>query len=633
MRTITFAAALLATPLMADSFGLGFSGYSLTPVFQNKVDSPSSPFIPVSYGGISARPGEPDQLIVGGGGEGSGAAFFKVGVMRDVGGHISGLNGSKSVYATAPKLAGGAAFGPSFNAGEVFFYSIASGSGGVDVGMIRWGSSSTGKTINIVPETPGGLGFVPPGFRGFPQMKILTASGRFYSVKLQADAEGTYDLAGAELSATLPVGSVQSFVYIKAGSPGFAADSMLVAEYATGNIAAYEIDGTGTPRPATRRTFFSGASLSHPEGMTIDPLTADLLITTYSSSTSGIYRISGFIPPAAIPVTGCQSITAPGNYQLTQNIGPANGVPCIQIHDTSNVHLACGGHTLTGYITVANTTDFSIRDCVLPSHSAPGVLDESRPIHLTIANSSNGLISHNQIGTQRSQWFFVRFNNVQGLNVVDNQIYAFFSLDGATGTAVRFNRSATPSTYIGGDLIAFASGANNVIDTNRIDGVNIESEGQTIAIGLQHETNDTVSNNETFCAPFCIYLVDVAGSKVNANRTRGGFAAWEGHRVTDVVWSNNTAENVYSTFYLTEALRNTLYRNTTSDTGATAYVTSVVTPAGQNLIKENYFGHAEQAPFHGNPDFGTLPVPPGAIIDGGGNTCRPAPGLYPLVCR
>ena len=629
MRPILLAVALTAIPLLADSFGTAFPGYSITPVFQNKVDSPGLPFIPLSYGGLSARPGEPNQLIIGGTAEGSGAAFYSVGLTRDVGSHIAGLSGVKSLHATAPKLAGGAAFGPSFNAGEVFFYTIGSGSGGVDVGMIRWGHNAPDKTAGIVPETPGGLGFVPPGFGGFQRMKVLSSSGKFYSVTLQADAEGTYDLAGAELTATLPVANVQSFVYVKAGSPGFAADSLLVAEHAAGSIAAYEIDAHGNPRPATRRVFFSGPPFSRPEGMMIDPVTGDLLVSTFSSSTSGIYRISGFTLAAPIPVTGCQSITTPGQYRLTQDIGPATGIPCIQIRDTSNVHLSCAAHSVTGYITVANTNDFSIRDCVLPSNPLPGNSN-----YLVVSNSRNGLISHNTIGTIRNHPYYVRTSSSQQLNIVDNQIYAYLNMQGTATTAVRFNRVANPFSQGPGQQINSEDGANNVFDANFIHGEILAGEGDLIGIELRQETGDIVSNNDIICASYCSLLVDISGAKVNANRTRGGSWAWSGTRVTDVVWSNNVVESPFNrSFLLEQALRNKLERNTASGPGAQASIRSVVTPAGQNFIRENVFGHTAENPLRGNPDFGTLPVPAGAIIDGGGNICLAAPGPYPLACK
>lgn len=297
---LSVAVALSANSAFADTFGSGFTGYTQATVFsQPKSELPP---IPLSYGGIAINPSLPNTLVIGGGVGAAGGAFYAVAVNRDPATQrITGIKTPVTLFASATDLAGGALFYPENSATPVLFYSIFSGSSGVDIGMIKAGSSTTNKVVNIVPETPGGVMFVPQGFSGAGQLKILTYSGKFYSVTIAPDANGTYNLSSPVLSALLPPqpsANVEGMVYLKAGSPGFTVDTLLVAETRAGIIAAYSVDANGNPIAATRRVFLSGPPFQAPEGLCFDPVTGDLLVTTAASSSSAIYRISGFAPPS-----------------------------------------------------------------------------------------------------------------------------------------------------------------------------------------------------------------------------------------------------------------------------------------------------------------------------------------------
>ncbi|HYI96638.1 MAG TPA: hypothetical protein VEX68_24060 [Bryobacteraceae bacterium] len=182
------------TSLWADTFGQGFSGYTVTVLPQ--------PQVPVSFGALTMNPGSDDELILGAGSGGSSATFYRLVVQRDSSGHIIGFNGPPAIFATAPKLDSGAAFGPQ----GYFAYTIESGSGGVDIGSMAPGSLVTTRTANVVAETPGSLNFVPPHFPGAGQLKILTNSGKFYSLDHGLDGSWNHcgkchvagDLAGGQ---------------------------------------------------------------------------------------------------------------------------------------------------------------------------------------------------------------------------------------------------------------------------------------------------------------------------------------------------------------------------------------------------------------------------------------------------
>lgn len=628
-----------AVSLLADSFGPGFAGYTIAPVFQNNVNSPGLPLIPVSYGGITLDPGNANRLIIGGNSEGSGAAFYSVGVTRDWAGHIQGLAGNPALFAAAPKAAAGAVFGPSFNPGEVFFYSIASGSGGVDVGMIRWGSAGPGRTVNLVPETPGGVNFAPLGVKGFGMdggLKILTISGQFYSARFIGEPTGTYDFVDVKLRATLPVADAQGFAYVKGGAPGFPLDTLLVAEHRAGAIAAYDVDAKGDPLASTRRTFFAGPPFARPEGLFVDPQTGDLLVSTHGSSTSGIYRISGFTLPPSLPISSCQTITAPGFYHLTANLkGPLFG-DCLKIQNLSDVHLDCRGYTVQAWgnppIQIDNVNGFSVRNCSLALEAPPGG-------YLYALNSRNGLFSGNTILEQippseypLSPYGMVRFDQARGMNIVNNRSHVVLHLSGNVSSFVRYNRCTAPKDYA---CIIAGQGSFNTIDSND---VNATAAALSIDPGLwiSEERNAIISNNSVRTPGRGIEVAGLIDSHINANTIRVPYIAFHAlWGLTNVTWSNNRAVSTRTgtgpdagvAFVGTELQRNTFLGNTIADVENRSRFS--LAPTTNNVFTQNDFGHTVPA-----PDFSVGgPLAPSAVIDGGGNRCLTPPGLYPLICH
>jgi hypothetical protein len=626
----------LSCLLSADSFGPTFAGYTVAPVFENRVNSPGLPLIPVSYGGISLNPANSNQLIVGGTAEGSGAAFYSIGVSRDGAGHILGLTGSPVLVAAAPKLAAGAVFGPSFNSGEVFFYSIASGSGGVDVGMIRWGGTGPGRTVNLVPETPGGLNFVPLGMNGFGidgGLKILTINGKFYSASYTGEPTGTYDFPEVKLRATLPVPDVQGFTYVRGGAPGFPVDTLLVAEYRAGAIAAYDVDSKGDPLPATRRTFFTGPPFARPEGLFVDPETGDLLISTHSSSTSGIYRISGFTRPPSTPITSCGSIVAPGFYHLTGELKAPLYGGCLKIESSSNVHLDCRGYTVQAWgipIEIDNVNGFSVRNCKLVLDAPPGT-------YLFAVNSRNGLFSGNTIEEQipPSEYTFppyglVRFWKAQGINVVNNRSHVVLHLPENTNSYVRYNRCTAPRDYA---CIIIGEGTSNTIDSNDVDsaGTGVLDPG----IRDYGDEGAVISNNSVHNAGVGIEMSGAKGSRVNANSVRVAYNAFTAESTINVTWSNNqvassrtaTGPNAGVAFVGTGLQQDRFFRNVLADVENRSRFS--LSPPGNNVFTQNDFGHTVLA-----PDFSAGgPPAPGVVVDGGGNQCAAPLGSYPLSCH
>jgi hypothetical protein len=158
---------------------------------------------------------------------------------------------------------------------------------------------------------------------GAGRLKLLSySSSQWSDAQLAPDGAGTYNITSAmPIAASQLGGGTEGFVYVPPSSPGFSAPSLLVAEYNAGNIAAYEVNGTGDPIVATRRTFMSG--LTSVEGAAIDPLTGDLVLTRYIPGS--ITVVQGFVPE---PSTWC--LAAPGVAGILLSVRKTKGVrlPC-----------------------------------------------------------------------------------------------------------------------------------------------------------------------------------------------------------------------------------------------------------------------------------------------------------------
>jgi hypothetical protein len=167
--------------------------------------------------------------------------------------------------------------------------------------------------------------FVPAGFAGAGQFKVVSYNGSLvYTAGLAPDGGGTFDIAS--MSGGVEVeGNPEGMVYIRAGSPEFASDSVLISEYGAGAVGAYEIDGNGDPIRSTRRTFMSG--LSGAEGAHIDAETGDFLFSTFGGG-NRVIVVRGFSSPCAGDANGDNSVNFTDLNLVLSNFGAsAPGIP------------------------------------------------------------------------------------------------------------------------------------------------------------------------------------------------------------------------------------------------------------------------------------------------------------------
>ena len=164
-----------------------------------------------NLGGLTLLASDPNSLLIGGNANGPSGSIFRIGITRDAGNHITGFTGVASLFASAPEIDGGLAYGP----GGVLFYT---GYNENLLGQIRPGSVAPDKVIELGPlgiaRSVGTLNFIPAGFPLAGKLLIATFnSGQFYTADLTPDGSGTYDLADITNVTSIPRGP-EGFIYV-----------------------------------------------------------------------------------------------------------------------------------------------------------------------------------------------------------------------------------------------------------------------------------------------------------------------------------------------------------------------------------------------------------------------------------
>ncbi len=330
------------------------------------VDLGSPPGVPANLGGVAFSLADQNSLYVCGGANGAAGALYKIGVTRDGTGHITGFSGTATQVSTAGNNDGGLQFGPG---GVIFFtrYSMN------ELGQIKPGSTVPDKIIPLTPlgfpGSVGALSFVPAGYPNQGDLKLASYNtGRFGTVSVQPDGNGTYDLVNLRLGTT-PGNGPEGILYPPAGSPLFTDfRQIIVAEYSAGVIAVYDVDASADPIPSTRRVFMSG--LSGAEGAASDPRTGDFFFSTYGGGNrvlavrgfglpcgqvarygTGLAGAGGFVP--SLGTGGCFARNQRVDFLVTQGLGGAAGIFVAGIQQT-NLPLFGGTLLVVPFVTISH---------------------------------------------------------------------------------------------------------------------------------------------------------------------------------------------------------------------------------------------------------------------------------------
>jgi hypothetical protein len=254
---------------------------SMDPFYADRytfVDLGTVPGVPPLYGGLTLRHNDPNVLLIGGNANDTPGALYAIGVTRDAENHITGFVGEATRFCDAAFNDGGVLFGPN----NVLFLARWPEN---ELGQTRPGSTTTDSIIDLKPfgveNSVSAMQFVPPGYKGAGAFKFVTwEGGQWWNVIITPVAGGTFGIVSmTEVPDSRLPGGPEGFVYVPPGSPSFEGEAMLVSEFSSGNVVAYDVDANGDPIVSTRRLFVVG--LEGAEGAFIDPLTGDFLFSTF----------------------------------------------------------------------------------------------------------------------------------------------------------------------------------------------------------------------------------------------------------------------------------------------------------------------------------------------------------------
>jgi parallel beta-helix repeat protein len=153
-------------------------------------------------------------------------------------------------------------------------------------------------------------------------------------------------------------------------------------------------------------------------------------------------------------LTTCGVVRTPGHYLLQADLV---GSGCLQFLDTSDVHLDCAGHRMSGLLAVTSTTNFSVTGCV----SA-----------MQFFGVSDGIVTNSTITSA----FNYRNSNVQFVNDTFVSTVARGALEFDDGHDNQVRQSSFTSHYDGSagpvgtdDAIILMNESNDTIQGNTFD--------------------------------------------------------------------------------------------------------------------------------------------------------------------
>jgi hypothetical protein len=248
----------------------------------------SVPGVPTNYGGVAMSPTDPDLMLIGGLANNANGAIYSIRVSRNQCGNITGFIGTAQLVSTAPQIDGGLIV----TADGVTLSSRYPDNG---VNMTKAGSTAPDKVVMLtglgVASSTGSITIVPDGQPGAGRFKIASYNGgTFYDASLTPDGLGTYNISGVTLTANIG-GGPEGIAYVPTGSPLFPVPALLIAEYGSGNIAAWDINSNGDPIAGTRRIFIS--NLTGAEGAFLDITSGDFLFSTFGGG-NRVIVVQGF---------------------------------------------------------------------------------------------------------------------------------------------------------------------------------------------------------------------------------------------------------------------------------------------------------------------------------------------------
>jgi hypothetical protein len=307
---------------------LGTVGQTLSPAFVGSYsvrDLGAAGDVPGGYGALLFKAGDSNTLFVAGNSDDPTAKIYQIRVTRDSQNHITGFAATSSRFADAPGIPpqqpldveGGIDGGLDYGPGGVLFYTTYyDGS----ISQIKPGATSPGKQTRMsalgIDGAGGALLFVPAGFSGAGRLKLAGATSfQWFDTAVTADGTGTYNIAAPAKTIEI-VNYARGLIYVKAGRPVFAHDSVVITSEGDDRVVTYEVDSNGDPIPATLREVLTG--YYRVKGATRDPVTGDFLFANGDFNSPrivlvGVLGVGQTQVQITAPADG-SSYTAPGTF-------------------------------------------------------------------------------------------------------------------------------------------------------------------------------------------------------------------------------------------------------------------------------------------------------------------------------
>jgi len=208
-------------------------------------------------------------------------------------------------------------------------------------------------------------------------------------------------------------------------------------------------------------------------------------------------------PALSTKVASCQEITQPHTtVALTQDLTAPDAQPCLNIHDTSNISLDCGKHSISALvspaISVSNVSNFSIQNCVLSRTEWAATLQ--------VIGSTGGQISNNTFGDSSptaDAALSVSISQSNNSTFSNNSVYGSYSQDSSSYSSITGNTFTSTQAGSGNQAAAMVlsrGGHGNFIYQNSINGNAVyypggRASGTDDGILIADESNDIIATN------------------------------------------------------------------------------------------------------------------------------------------
>jgi hypothetical protein len=252
-------------------------------------------------GGLTLDPVDPDLFYVIDYSESSYTNLRSVRAVRDACGHVIAWDGDSALVANIPYGDANIIEGPrdSFVFTEWPQNHISQLADGDTSTTWRTDMGPLGIT-SAAPHTGfgggvAGLARIPVGYSTTGQLRTMTYGGDYYSLPFTEDpTTGRLNFGQTTYLLNL-TGGPGGMAYVPDGSPGLTGRQLIVLEYNSSKVSAYQTDNQGTPIPSTRTEILSWGSGAWGGGLA-DPVSGDLYWAAWNGD-NRIHVISGFSQP------------------------------------------------------------------------------------------------------------------------------------------------------------------------------------------------------------------------------------------------------------------------------------------------------------------------------------------------